>query len=291
MKAQATQTSAGQNNTGSMATPRKTSNGIINSSLLGFILRRHRILFIVMMVCAAAYPAMMVGIWPLFIDDSLQEMMDQLAAAMPGFDTGTFAMSIGEYLDTQWLGVYWLPLAGAVMIAVAAKGIAGSVVDGTLETIASYPIARTTYITTLIVTLVIISAGLALATILPIALMGPLFDIELKMSTYTLLIVASWLILLVFGLFVMAVSSWTRGSSLSVGIAVAVIIVFIVLVVATPFVEALEVIQPINLLHWWGSAQIIDEGSAKVGLWIYLAVVGIPSLVASYIGFSRRDVA
>lgn len=269
--------------------PQKTTSGIINLSLLGFLLRRHRILFLVMAISVALTSAMMAGLWPLFTDDSMLEALDQFAASIPGFDISSMVMTAGEYLDTQWLGVYWWPLAGSVLMAVASKAIAGSVTDGTLETIEAFPLARSTYITTTIVSLLIISLALTLSTIVPIAIMGPHFEIDISMARYVLLVFAGWMVLFAFGLFVLALSAWTRGSALSVGIAAFIMVVMIFLTMATPFVEELESIEFLNLLNWWGSAAIINDGEAKVGLWVYLATVGGLSLLASYIGFLKRD--
>lgn len=242
-----------------------------------------------MALCVALYSLMMAAIWPLFNDDSLQQMMEQMAQMMPGVDTEAFSMSIGEYLDTQWLGIYWLPMVGAVMIVIASKAIAGGSRDGSLETIFVYPIARTTYLSTCILALIAVALILSLATMLPLVVIGPAFEITLEASTYLLLIVAAFLVLLVFGLFVLAISSFSRGLGIPAGVAVGFLLVMMVLLIATPYVEALEILEPLNLLHWWGSGRIIDEGSAEVGLWIYLGVVGGVSLLVSYVSFLRRD--
>lgn len=261
----------------------------INLALLASIFKRHRVLLIVIALCVAAYSVMIIAMWPLFIDDSLQEMMDQLAASIPGFDAGAFSMTLGQYLETQWLGVYWLPLAGSVMIVVAAKAIAGSVVDGSLEVICTSPCKRSTYLTTVVVALFVIAAILSVATMVPLVLCGPAFEADFEVGTTALLLLASLLILFVFGLFVLAVSAWTRGNAIPAAVAVAFILVMLVLYIATPSVEALEVLEPVNLLHWWGSAVLIDEGKLEPGLWIWLATVGAASLAAAFAGFLRRD--
>ena len=262
----------------------------INATLLGYFLRRHRILFIVMALCSAAYSVMIIAMWPLFIDEGFQETMEMLAASLPGMDTESFLMSLGQYLETQWLGVYWLPMAGAVLIVLAAKAIAGNIHDGSMETICATPLKRGAYVNTVVLVILVLSLVLAIASIVPLAALGPVFEAEFKAQTVAILLIASWLILFVFGLMVLAVSAWTRGVVIPAAFAVAFILVMIVLYVATPVVEFLEVLNPINLLHWWGSAGIIDDGSAEVGLWLWLAVVGVVSLAVSYLGFLRRDI-
>jgi len=266
---------------------------VINVALLAYFFRRHRVLLAVIALCAAAYSAMIVALWPLFLDDAFQEGMEafveSMAALAPNMDTGIFMMTLGQYIESQWLGVYWLPLAGAVLIVLAGKAIAGSISDGSLETICANPVRRGVYLNTVILTLLIFSLILNVATIVPLAALGPFFDAELAAGTVAILLVAGWLILFDFGLLVLAVSSWTRGLVLSAAVAVAFILVMIVLYVATPMVEFLENLNTVNLLHWWGSAGIIDDGEAELGLWIWLAVVGAASLLASYLGFLRRD--
>jgi len=262
---------------------------LINTTLLGYFLRRHRILLIILALCSAAFSIMIIAMWPLIVSDSFQEMVEMMAAALPGVDTEMLMMSYGQYLETQWLGIYWLPLAGAVLIVLAAKAIAGNVSDGTMETICAAPLKRSTYVNTVVLVILLISLVLSIATIVPLAALGPVFEAELEAGTIIILLVASWLILFVFGLLVLAASAWTRGVVLPAAFAVAFILVMIVLYLATAVVESLEILNPVNLLHWWGSAGIVDTGSAEVGLWIWLAVVGVVSLAAIYTGFLRRD--
>jgi len=286
-------------NTQNTTTPAKSTaaspknSQIINGALLAYFLRKHRILLAVIAFCAAAYSVMIIALWPLFLDDAFQEGMESLAetfaAIAPDMDTGMFMMTLGQYLETQWLGVYWLPLAGAVLIVFAGKAIAGSISDGSLETICANPLKRVVYLNTIVVTLLIFSLVLSAATIVPLAALGPVFDAEMSVQTTAILLLAGWLIMFVFGLLVLAVSAWTRGVVLSAAVAVAFILVMIVLYVATPMVEFLEHLNPVNLLHWWGSAGIIDDGTAEPGLWIWLAVVGAITLAISYLGFLRRD--
>jgi len=292
--ANATTTAAPGTNasTSSPAAPGKPSQKfqIINLTLLSYFLRKHRVLIIVMALCAAAYSVMIVALWPMVLDDSFKEMMETLAASLPGLDAESFMMSLGQYLETQWLGVYWLPLAGAVLIVLAGKAIAGSINDGSMETVFANPLRRGVYLNTVVLAILLISLILGIATIAPLAALGPLFDARLEPGTVAILLAAACLILFVFGLMVLAVSAWTRGVVLAASFAVAFILVMIVLYVATPFVGFLENLNPVNLLHWWGSATIIDTGEAEPGLWIWLAVVGVVSLLASYAGFLRRDI-
>lgn len=261
----------------------------MNLSLMGFFLKRHRILLIIIALCVAAYSVMIVALWPMFIDDGMQETMESLAAAIPGFDVEAFSMSLGQYLETQWIGAYLLPLAGSVIIVLGTKALSGGVADGSLETIFSAPLKRSTYLISLFVTLFVVAGILALATVLPLAACGPLFDASLELESILLLILTSWLVLFVFGLMVAAVAAWTRGTGLTAGIAVAFIIVMLVLYFVTPQVEFLQFLEPINLLHWWGSGEIVDAGTVEVGLWVWLAVVGVAALVVSCLGFLRRD--
>ena len=277
---------AAQSTNSNIAT-KKTA--ILNGSLLSYFMRKHRVLFIVMAICTAGYSVMIIALWPLMIDQSFQQMLEQLANTIPGLDTQSLVMSLGQYVETQWLGMYWLPLAGAIMIVIAAKAIAGSINDGSMETICAAPIKRTTYLNTVVLVLLIVSAVLSVATIVPLAALGPVFKAGFSAGTTALLLVASWLILFVFGLLILAISSWTRGLAPSVVIAVAFILVMLVLYLVIPLVDFLKILNPISLLHWWGSAGIIDNGTAEQGLWIWLAVVGVASLVVSYIGFHKRD--
>jgi ABC-type transport system involved in multi-copper enzyme maturation permease subunit len=262
---------------------------VINLSLMESLLKKHRILFIVIAACVAAYSVMILGLWPLVNDESMMELMGQLSESIPGLDSSAFSMTLGQYIETQWLGIYWLPLAGSVLIAAAAKAIGGSVTDGSLEMFCASPLKRRTYLTTVILTLLIMSVVLSVATVVPLAALGTVFDAQLKWSTVVILLTAAFLVLFVFSLIVLAISAWTRGIGLACSIAVALILIMLVLYMATPYVEALEVLQPINLLHWWGAGGIIDEDTTKTGLWIWLGVVGVTSLTASFIGFLRRD--
>ncbi|MCL2807941.1 MAG: hypothetical protein FWD27_07305 [Coriobacteriia bacterium] len=262
---------------------------IINPTLFSYFIRRQSILLAVIALCVAAYSAMIIAMWPLFIDEGFQETMELLAASLPGMDTQSFLMTLGEYLETQWLGAYLLPLAGAALIVFAARAIAGSISDGSMETMCAAPLGRAVYVTTVVAVLLVASLVLSIAAIVPLAALGPLFEAKLSMQTSLLLVIGAWLVLFVFGLIVLAVSAWTRGVVLSAAVAVAFILVMLVLYVATPMVEFLENLNPINLLYWWGSAGIIDSGAAEAGLWIWLAIVGGVSLLVCYLGFLKRD--
>lgn len=263
----------------------------LNLSLLGFFVKRHRILILVIILSVIAMSAMIIAMWPLFLDDGLQEMLDQLAASIPGLDAGVFSMTLGQYLETQWISVYWLPLAGAVMIVMSVRALSGAVVDGTLETIFSTPLKRTTFLNTLVLALFLIAGVLSAATIVPLALLAPVFEAEISVEAVLILFATCWLVLFVFGLMVMALSSWLRGAGVAAGLAVAIVLVLLILYIVIPAVEALEFLEFISLFQLWGTGAIIDGEVINAGLWVWLAVVGIASLVLSYVGFLRRDIS
>lgn len=263
----------------------------LNGALLGFFIKRHRVLILVIALSVIAMSAMIIAMWPLFLDDGLQEMLDQLSASIPGLDAGAFSMTLGQYLETQWISVYWLPLAGAVMIVMTVRALSGAVADGTLETIFSSSLKRTTFLNTFVLAIFLIAGVLSAATIVPLALLAPVFDAEISMEVALILFVTCWLVLFVFGLIVMAFSSWTRGAGMAAALAVGVILALLILYIALPMVEALEFLEPLSLFQLWGTGALIDGESINAGLWVWLAVVGAVSLVLSYVGFLRRDIS
>jgi len=239
-----------------------------------------------------AYSWLMAWTWTFF-----GEMYAQILEAMPpemiavwapeDIDLGT----LGGYFQTEYLGVMWVVIVATAIIIFAVKAVASEVAAGTMELLMAQPITRIRFILTRIAGMLAYAAALTVATILPIQVLGPGYDIELPARTVALLYATGFLLLTAIGGFAMMLSAAMRGGGKPGAITGGLLGMMWVAQAIAPFVEQAEDLEPINLLTYWQPGELINEGIVSPETWWVYGGITAVSLVLAVVAFLRKDIA
>ncbi len=259
--------------------------------LLGTLRQRSQALFWYVFTLVA-YGWMMVWYWPLMGDSYsqiIESMPPELIRAFAGANVDL--TTVGGFMQTEYLGIMWIGIVGSAVILFAAKAVAGEIGSGTMELLLTQPISRLRFILTRIAALVVWVVSLALATVLPIQILGPGYDIDLPGRTYLLLFLTSSLFMLAIGGIALLISSATRDGAKPAAITGGLLGVMWVLHAISSLADFADSLEPFNLLKYWQPADLIDKGTVSPESWWVLGAVVVVTFGASIVVFMRRDVA
>ncbi len=235
----------------------------------------------------------MVWFWPQFgdigYDDLISSMPPELIALMgsSGADLGT----LGGYFETEYLGLMWMLIVSSAVILYAMKAVAGEVSAGTMELTLAQPVSRMSLIVTRIAGLVVVSAALVVATIAPIQLLGPGYDIDISARAYALLYGVGMLFVLAVGGIALALSAGARESGKPTAIVGGLLGGMWIMHVLAEVSDLASWFEPLNLLKYWRPADIINEGAVTPEVWWVYAGVVAATFAIAVVRFVRRDVA
>lgn len=259
--------------------------------LLGTLRQRSLSLFWYVFTLVA-YGWMMVWYWPL-----MGESYSQLIESMPPELIQAFAganvdlTTVGGFMQTEYLGIMWIGIAGSALILFASKAVAGEIGSGTMELLLTQPISRLRFVSTRIAGLVVWVAALCVATVAPIQLLGPTYDIDLPAERYLLLYGLSAVFMLAIGGIAFLVSAASRDGGKPAAVTGGLLGAMWVLHAIAGLADFAESLEPFNLLKYWQPASIIDKGTVSPESWWVLGMVALVTLFASVVVFVRRDVA
>jgi len=264
----------------------------VNWRLLVGTLRQRRWGLLWFSIGLVSYSWLMVWYWPL-VGQQLGELVKsfprELITAFAGSDVDI--TTLGGFFQTEYLGLMWIAIVASAVILYAGRAIAGEISNGTMELLLTQPISRLRFALTRAVGLVVIVLVLAVATFLPIRVLGPAYDVDLSTKTLLLLSGSGELLMLAIGGLAFLVSALSREAGRPgaiVGGLLGVMWVGHTLAAFSDFADALE---PVNLLYYWRPAQIIDKGTLPAEMWWVYGGVAVVSLAAAVLVFRRRDVA
>ena len=221
--------------------------------------------------------------------DLVKNMPPEMLAIFGGTEVD-FA-TLGGYFQTEYLGLMWMLIVASALIIFASKAFAGEISAGTMEFMLAQPVSRVRLAITRVVALVAYVLVLSAASFVPIALLGPTYDIDLGARTFWTLSAFGALFMAAVGGLALLLSSMLRDGGRAGGIAAGVMGVFWVADLVSNVSEAAKVLDPVNIVTYWQPGKIINgEAVASEAWWIY-GVIAVVSLIAAVVVFSRRDVA
>ena len=262
-------------------------------SILRATLRQRRTSIMWYTVSLVAYSWLMTWFYPQIgggqYADLIANMPPEMLAILGGTEVD-FA-SLGGYFQTEYLGLMWMLIVASALIIFASKAFAGEISAGTMEFVLAQPVSRMRLAVTRVVALVSYVLVLSAATFVPIALLGPAYDIELSARTFWTLSAFGALFMGAVGGSALLLSSMFRDGGRAGGIAVGVMGVFWIADLVSNVSEAAKVLDPVNIVTYWQPGKIINGDAVKPEAWWIYGIIGVVSFIAAVVVFSRRDVA
>ncbi|HET8931072.1 MAG TPA: ABC transporter permease subunit [Acidimicrobiales bacterium] len=230
----------------------------------------------------------MAAIWPSFSDADINAVLENYPSELleafnvQGMNTGA------GFLNAELFSVV-LP----VMFIVYAVGrgsrlVAGEEEAGTLEMILTMPIPRSRVLVHKAGGLVVGVGVLGLVLAVTLAIVSPIFGMDVTLRAAGFAALTQWFIGCEFGLLAVAVAAATGRRSLAVGVPAAIAAASYVAFLAAQLVDALQWLRWISPFHAATTGGPL--GPALPWLVWTMPAVGVVAVAAAAPVFSRRDI-
>jgi ABC-2 type transport system permease protein len=261
-------------------------------ALLGHQWRRHRSALLVLTVGNALFQWAITRVVP---DPSRTELIRQLVDLAPPpvrvflGDELVANLSARGFLGFGWVHPFPLLLLGVWAVRVSAGALAGEIGRGTMDLIASRPVARSAQVAAAALALVGGLAAIAFAGWAGTAVglqMRPLEGVAagdlLPVAVMALLLFAS------AGCVALFVSATRREGGAAVSWCAGLLAGSYVLDYLARVWSAIAFLRPLSLFRYYEPQRILREGVAAQDIAV-LAAVGAAGLVLAFAAFARRD--
>ena len=242
----------------------------------------------------AVYSWMMDWFWPqLGEGETYEELVEAIPEEMLALfgDAEVGLTTLGGYFHNEYLGLMWVVIAGTATVMYATRSLSTEIGSGTMELLLAQPISRVSLVLTRILGLLIWVGAISAATVGPIRVFGPMYDIDLPAETYLKLWSACTLFLLAFGGIAFLFSSIARDGGKPAAATGGLLLGMWIMNFLAQVSDLADAFAPMNLLSYWEPGRIINDGTLSADtVWVY-ASVAVVTLAASVVWFSRRDVA
>ena len=241
-----------------------------------------------------AYVLLTVGLYP-----TVQKMTGQLKELMQKFSkdilrffgTATFDLgSFNNYVVLRLLGLIWIVIVAAFVIAFARQMVAGELADGTLELLLAQPIERWKVLTSEGLVLLVGSLSIVLATVLGIFIFAPAFGVSVAFSGYLAFIPLGLALMLAIGgysvLFSVLFIDPRRAAMAAAGLTLA----FYMLHFAGSYWKIVDKIDWFGIFHYYDPMKVLDSGAVPVKSVLLLLAFAVVGFGAAIWVFQRRDI-
>ncbi|NLE75064.1 MAG: ABC transporter permease subunit [Actinobacteria bacterium] len=219
----------------------------------------------------------------------LQMWPPELVAMFGG--TEVSLVTLGGYFQVEYLGLMWLVIVSTAVVLFAVRAFAGEIAAGTMELLLSQPISRVRVAVTRVAVLIGYVLLLAAASFGPIQIFGPTYGIHLGAGVFWTLLAFGVLYMLAVGGLAMLFSSIFRDGAGPSVITAGILLLFWIADLVSSVSKVARVLRPVNLISYWQPGKIINGDTVAAEAWWIYGAVGVASLVAAVLVFSRRDVA
>ncbi len=213
----------------------------------------------------------------------------ELVAMFAG--TEVSLVSLGGYFQVEYLGLMWLIIVSTAVVLFAVRAFAVEIAAGTMEFLLSQPLSRVRVAVTRVVILVGYVLLLAVASFAPVQIFGPTYGIHLGDGVFWTLLAFGVLYMLAVGGLAMLFSSIFRDGARPSAITAGILLLFWIADLVSGVSKVARVLKPVNLIAYWQPGKIINGEAVSPEAWWVYGAVGVVSLAAAVLVFSRRDVA
>lgn len=241
----------------------------------------------------SAYLLMTAAIFPTFqkisgIQDVINKYPKDLLKffGVQNFDITSF----NSYLVVEFLGVIWVVIAAAYIIAFARNMVSGELHDGTLELLLAQPIERWKVLTSEGLVLLGGIIGLVAVTVVSIFAWGAAFGLKITYSGYANFIpigVALFAAIAGYSIFFSAVFSDPRHSAMA---AAGLTLVFYLVHFGGAYSKFFEKVDWFGIFHYYDPLKVLNSGTVPVKSVLLLLAFAVVGFAAALWVFQRRDI-
>lgn len=199
--------------------------------------------------------------------------------------------SFNNYMVLRLLGLMWVIIAAAFVIAFARQMVAGELAEGTLELLLAQPVERWKVLSSETAVLVAGSLGIVLATVLGVFISAPVFGIKAAYSGYLAFIPLGLAMMLAIAgysiLFSVVFNDPRRAAMAAAGLT----LVFYLLHFAGSYWKVVGKVDWFGIFHYYDPLKVLDSGSVPVKSVLLLCVFAAAGFGAALWSFARKDIS
>ncbi|MFM8998610.1 MAG: ABC transporter permease subunit [Actinomycetota bacterium] len=202
---------------------------------------------------------------------------------------GTDYSSPAGYLRAEFFSALGVLVFLLLSIGAGARAIGGEEEAGTLELLLAFPVRRRAVLLTKLAALAASSVAVAFVLWAGLAIVGPVFDLDVPLGDLAAGIVMLWLLGLAFGAIALAVGAATGRRSTALVVTSVLAAASYLVNLFGPVVDALGPGRPLSLFRWYLDPDPLTTGLHAASVLVLLAVAA-GATVLGLLAFERRDV-
>lgn len=202
---------------------------------------------------------------------------------------GTDYSSPAGYLRAEFFSALGVLVFLLLSIGAGARAIGGEEEAGTLELLLAFPVRRRAVLLTKFAALAASSVAVAFVLWAGLAIVGPVFDLDVPLGDLAAGIVMLWLLGLAFGAIALAVGAATGRRSTALVVTSVLAAASYLVNLFGPVVDALGPVRPLSLFRWYLDPDPLTTGLHAASVLVLLAVAA-GATVLGLLAFERRDV-
>lgn len=202
---------------------------------------------------------------------------------------GTDYSSPAGYLRAEFFSALGVLVFLLLSIGAGARAIGGEEEAGTLELLLAFPVRRRAVLLTKFAALAASSVAVAFVLWAGLAIVGPVFDLDVPLGDLAAGIVMLWLLGLAFGAIALAVGAATGRRSTALVVTGVLAAASYLVNLFGPVVDALGPVRPLSLFRWYLDPDPLTTGLHAASVLVLLAVAA-GATVLGLLAFERRDV-
>lgn len=202
---------------------------------------------------------------------------------------GTDYSSPAGYLRAEFFSALGVLVFLLLSIGAGARAIGGEEEAGTLELLLAFPVRRRAVLLTKFAALAASSVAVAFVLWAGLAIVGPVFDLDVPLVDLAAGIVMLWLLGLAFGAIALAVGAATSRRSTALVVTSVLAAASYLVNLFGPVVDALGPVRPLSLFRWYLDPDPLTTGLHAASVLVLLAVAA-GATVLGLLAFERRDV-
>ena len=241
----------------------------------------------------AAYSVLIAWYYPMIEKVDYEKLLESFPPEMIELFAGDAAdlSTFGGFLATEYLGLIWVAIIAGLAISLATKALSGEVAQGTMELILTQPVDRMVLVVARWAAMAVNLAVVCLATTLPLWAAAKWQDISVDVGHLMALTGVGLLLGLAIGGIAYALAAFSNDSGKPAGLVAGLLVAMWLIAFMAGQAEWAEALNPVNLLHYWNPARLVEKGTVETGALIAYSVTALAGFAIALVGFTRRDVS
>jgi ABC-2 type transport system permease protein len=199
--------------------------------------------------------------------------------------------SFNNYMVLRLLGLMWVIIAAAFIIAFTRQMVAGELAEGTLELLLAQPVERWKVLTSEGAVLAAGSLCIVLATVLGVFMFAPAFGIKVAFAGYLAFIPLGLALMLAIAGYSILFSVVFNDPRWAATAAAGLTLVFYLLHFAGSYWKVVDKVDWFGIFHYYDPLKVLESGHVPLKSILLLCAFAAVGFSAALMSFARKDIS